>query len=411
MFTNKTKSWKRTIQATGLAATLSLAASPALLAQTSRSARSDSRYASTRGFRLDAGTVIPVKLNTTLSSKDNTKGDPFSATVRTDDNSDYAGLPEGTKVEGVVAMAQPKEGKNPGQLDLDFRRLILPDGRSYTLRGSLIGLDNKSVKRADDGRLIATPDHQNKRLVYAGYGAGAGLIIGALSKHTLEDTLLGGGMGYLFGSLQKGDSNARDVVLKNGTELGVRLDRSVSLSDYQDDRSARDDRSTRDDRQDNRDDSLRYHRTERNRGTDDVNQNLTDRRDRVSANNASDIGVMLDDRDVRFNSNARPMMVKGVVMVPLRPVMDAANIPYTYNSAARQIRTSNNRGNVRLSVNSAIVVENGKRSRLSAPARMLNGTLYVPMSFLGIVTGYPVSYDSGSQTVLVRTQPMDDNNR
>ena len=129
--------------------------------------------------------------------------------------------------------AHAKKDNDPGVLDLAFRTLRLPDGHSYPIEGSLIGLDNKSVEKRDDGRLVAKPGHTTDRLTYVGYGAGAGLIVGLLTKHGLEDTAIGGGLGYLFGALQKGGSKqARDVDLKVGSELGVRLDRSVALADY-----------------------------------------------------------------------------------------------------------------------------------------------------------------------------------
>src|SRR5262249_38253309 len=134
----------------------------------------------------------------------------------------------GTKIEGVVTTAKVQHDKDPGVLELSFRRLRLPNGRSYPITGSLIGLDNKSVNKTSDGRLIAKPGHQTDRLTYVGYGAGAGLLISLFTHKTLENTLLGAGLGYLFGSLQK--SNPSNVNLKSGTELGVRLDRSVTVA-------------------------------------------------------------------------------------------------------------------------------------------------------------------------------------
>ncbi|HLV80427.1 MAG TPA: hypothetical protein VKT32_09095 [Chthonomonadaceae bacterium] len=182
-----------------------------------------------RRYVLDPGTVLPVRLDTSLSSKDSHAGDVFSTTVTDQDN---AALPAGTKVEGVVRSAQPRHGKQPGTLDLAFDRLVLPGGRAYSLDGSLIALDNKSVKRAAGGRLVATSAHRTDRLTYVGYGAGAGLLVSVLThrKSTLTDTLLGGGLGYLYGALQKGHGNARDVNLKSGTKLGVRLNTRLSFN-------------------------------------------------------------------------------------------------------------------------------------------------------------------------------------
>ena len=116
-----------------------------------------------RAVRLDPGSVIPVRLNDTISSKDSQKGDSFTTTLKAVSGEDY-GLPSGTKVDGVVVGARPMHDRDPGMIELQFRRVRFPDGRSEAITGSLIGLDNKSVDRKSDGSLIAKPSHRNDRL-------------------------------------------------------------------------------------------------------------------------------------------------------------------------------------------------------------------------------------------------------
>ena len=182
---------------------------------------------------LSSGTVIPVKLNETLNSKDARQGDTFTATVTNVDSYDASTtLPVGTKVEGVVRSAKPMEGKKPGTLDLSFDRVTLPNGRSYAISGNPIGLDSKSVVRKN-GRIVAKSGSNGpNRLTYVGIGAGAGLLVNVLGhrKGTLTDTLIGAGLGYAAGSLIKGGSSARDVTLKSGTTMGVSLTRNLALA-------------------------------------------------------------------------------------------------------------------------------------------------------------------------------------
>lgn len=173
-----------------------------------------------------SGAVIPVMLEKELSSKTSQKGDRFTATVRST-GSDYAGLPAGTKIIGRVVSAKAKEGNNPGMLELDFRRVQLPDGRTMDIDGSLIGMDNNSVERKDDGTYVAKSTRKDDRLVYAGYGAGAGLLVGLLTKKPLEGAVLGGVLGYLFGEVERSQNRPADVTLKEGTEFGVRLDKDL----------------------------------------------------------------------------------------------------------------------------------------------------------------------------------------
>lgn len=398
--------------------------------------------AQTRTIALEAGSVIPVKLDDALSSKNSRKGDTFTATIRNDTDTDYYRLPAGTRVEGVVRDVRSQKDKDPGVLDLDFRRLRFPDGKSYAIEGSLIGLDNKSVEKRSDGRLVAKPGHSTDRLTYVGYGAGAGLIVGLLTKHGIEDTVLGGGLGYLFGSLQKGGSQPRDVSLKQGTELGVRMDKAVSLASYssQDDFNNRNradgsrnpninSQNQNDDVRNHRadgngsDSNSRYRRDDQGNTTDTRNNRPDDRGNRgnqdgrdIAADrdrgNSSDIGMMIGDRNVTFASTARPFLSKGVVMLPVRPVLDAAHIPFTYDAPSQQVRATGDGGRVRLALNSSIaVVDGNRRVNLGAPAQRLNGTLYVPMRFFGLVTGNEATYDAGSRTVVMNPRDSGDNNR
>jgi hypothetical protein len=189
----------------------------------------------TRNATLNAGTVIVVHLDEALSSKEATKGDKFKATVKENDNSDTTNawdLPAGTQIEGVVRLVRPKKDKQPGVLDLAFQRLILPDGRTYRMQGSLINLNNKYVTRDKNGRLTAKKGHRTDRLTFVGYGAGAGLLVGLLTdrKNVIRDTAIGAGLGYLYGALEKDRSKVNDVTLKEGTEMGVRLDSRLTYA-------------------------------------------------------------------------------------------------------------------------------------------------------------------------------------
>ena len=212
----------------GLAAVLTTAAWPLTVQAQNRVHRQ------TRTASLSSGTVIPVKLDDELSSQNSHSGDTFSATV-TDAESSYDGssaLPVGTKVEGVVRSAKAKQDKNPGMLDLAFTRVTLPSGRSYSISGTPIGLDSKSVVRKN-GRIVAKAGSKGpNRLTYVGIGAGAGLLVNVLAhrKGTLTDVLIGAAAGYGAGSLIKGGSSSvRDVTLKSGTTMGVALTQSLAL--------------------------------------------------------------------------------------------------------------------------------------------------------------------------------------
>jgi hypothetical protein len=183
-----------------------------------------------RFFTVPEGTVLPVRLDQVISSNGSRAGDRFTATLRQDDMENYGGLPWGTKVEGQIVAARARRGSDPGILELKFNRLTTPSGGNYAIDGALVSLDSDTVDRRSDGTLVIKPNKKEDRLVYAGLGAAGGLILGMLTKKPLEGTLLGGILGYLYGENKaKNDNRVDNVVLKEGTEFGVRLDSDVRV--------------------------------------------------------------------------------------------------------------------------------------------------------------------------------------
>jgi hypothetical protein len=180
-----------------------------------------------RRMTIASGTVIPVRLDDDLSSNESRVGDKFSVTV--ENGRDDAGLPDGTKIEGIVREAIPSRNGKPGVLDVDFNRVILPNGDARAITASLSSMDSKGLTRDSSGRLTAKSGNSNNdRLKWVGIGAGAGLLVSTLTKgNTLLDTLLGGGAGYLYNELQR--KGAGNVNVKSGSELGVRVDRQFAF--------------------------------------------------------------------------------------------------------------------------------------------------------------------------------------
>jgi len=268
---------------------------------------------STRQMSLPEGTVLKAELNDRISSVDSHPGDRFRGTLQPDQYD--TGLPSGTQVEGTVTAVRRASDKEPGTIDVEFTTLRTPDGRTYPITASLTSLDADSVQRNSSGRLEARGRSSKDKNKFIGYGAGAGALIGALSRgNLLTSALLGAAGGYLYGQLNKDKaSNGRysDVNLKAGTEFGVRVDRDiVATLPYN--------RSTTYDTR-----TSRYN---------DQTQRPYDRRSGTSAGTrADDIRVQVNDRDVRFGAD-RPFMASGRVMVPLASVLESAGYRYNYDS-------------------------------------------------------------------------------
>jgi hypothetical protein len=176
-------------------------------------------------------TVIAVSLDKPLNSASAKKGDKFTATLDTKGMDNYADLPKGTKVEGIVALASPKKKDSPGVLDLSFTSVVLPNGKKFPMEARLFNLDEKNIT-TENGVMTAKPQAKKDDLKYVGYGAGAGVLLALVTKgNVLTSGLIGGALGYLFGLTQNDAKSFKDVELKEGTTVGLVLTENLRISD------------------------------------------------------------------------------------------------------------------------------------------------------------------------------------
>ncbi|MEI6511921.1 MAG: hypothetical protein WCO51_01430 [bacterium] len=212
------------------------------------------------------GTVIPVSLDQDLNSRNNRKGDRFTVTIYNDSN--YLNqLPRGTQIEGVIVDRQKANKNHPGMLKLRFERIVLPDGQSENIDATLVNLKNKTT---NSGRIIA--DRNKKDVTGAvAFGAVSGLIIGSANHKPVQGLILGAIAGALLGGATQGNTHDyRDIVLKDGTKFGVRIDQRLVFNNYRD--------NSRYDQNRDRNDDTNYDRRDRNQSRDN-NENYDNNND------------------------------------------------------------------------------------------------------------------------------------
>lgn len=186
------------------------------------------QVAGLRQISIPAGAVVPVTLNTALNSATARVGQQVTATVDSQKVGDSE-FPAGTVLQGRVIEARKQDGDQPGVLDFDFSKAVLPSGENVALRGDLITLDDKAVQTTG-GRIMAKSGGGNDRLKVIGIGTAAGYVLGrVLKKGGILPSLLGALGGYLY-STQNGDKPA-EAVVPQGARIGVRLNQGVSYTD------------------------------------------------------------------------------------------------------------------------------------------------------------------------------------
>ena len=185
------------------------------------------------------GTVIPMRMDISLSSNSSRVGDPFTATVT--DSVIVEGrvaVPEGARVEGhVTGVTSGERARVAGTLAVSFDRIVLANGNSIPVDATLTSLSEEGRRRIEQDLRYqdraAGGGRTRRAVVFIGTGANANAAIGVGrgSQSTVNGTGLGAVIGVLLG-------NGETVEVRAGTEFGMMLERSfnVDVDAFADDR-------------------------------------------------------------------------------------------------------------------------------------------------------------------------------
>lgn len=168
---------------------------------------------------IPANTLLNIRLNSTIDTKNNRSGDRFTAMVI---GSDY----DGATIEGHIAKID-KSGRVTGrtELALAFDTITLPDGRQAEISASLEKVvESETVKKVDEEGNVQSGSRSTESQKRGGIGAAAGAIIGGI---------IGGGKGAVLGAVLGGAAGVgtvyvegdKDLILDPGTEMIIRVER------------------------------------------------------------------------------------------------------------------------------------------------------------------------------------------
>ncbi len=165
-----------------------------------------------------AGTQFDVEVTSHLASNTSAPGQSFRVRVAQDVRADgEVAIPAGSEILGEVVQAVPlRKVGGQAKLELRFTDLVLPSGTTVPIDASFV-----QQGRNETGRDAAA----------IGGGAAAGAILGRVvkkgdrSKGTLIGAILGAAAGAVIASRTPGE----EVVIPEGTVLGVKLDGSVQV--------------------------------------------------------------------------------------------------------------------------------------------------------------------------------------
>lgn len=180
-------------------------------------------------YNVNAGQVIRVRMNQTITSESARVGDQFTTTTLVPV---YASgievIPAGSEIVGrVVTVTRASRQSKAGTIGVHFVSLRLPTGIARALNGDLTDVTSNSVTADNEGE-ISGRSAMKRNVVFIGGGAATGALIGAIAgggKGAGIGAIVGGGLGAAGAVFSKG----HEAVVQSGTEFGVVLNQTLSL--------------------------------------------------------------------------------------------------------------------------------------------------------------------------------------
>ena len=168
-------------------------------------------------YVLPEDTVIRLRLNEKLSSKNAKVGDPFTSTVVTPVYvRGVEVVPAGSIVTGHVTHVERAGRKSQaGSINVTFKSVELPNGAHHPFNASLAASDSADNEGEVKGK---SSKKRNAKFI------GRGMVVGGIFNGA-TGVVTGGAIGAARGLIKKGE----EAEVKSGTEFDIMLNRAVTL--------------------------------------------------------------------------------------------------------------------------------------------------------------------------------------
>ncbi len=186
-----------------------------------------------KSYAVDKDSRMRVRMNGTISSKTSKVGDTFTTTTLEPVYSSTGAvlIPTGSTITGRIDIVKPAaKGGVPGEIDVTFITVNIPNGTKRTINGSLAELDSKSAKSDNEG--TASGDKMKYRKpIFIGGGATGGAIIGGVIGGGVG-AAIGAGAGALGGLITERKTKGEEATVKSGTEFAIVLNQTVTFPKF-----------------------------------------------------------------------------------------------------------------------------------------------------------------------------------
>lgn len=181
-------------------------------------------------YKVEVGTIMRARMNSTISSKTAAVGNTFTSTVTEPvySSNGVVVIPTGsTMTARITNVKKAAKGGEPGQIDVSFVSVRLPNGRTRSINGSLTDLESGKTKSDNEGSATGAK-MKNRKIIFIGGGAAGGAVLGAMvggGKATAIGAVIGAGAGFLGERFLKGP----EAEVKSGTEFSVYLNQAIAM--------------------------------------------------------------------------------------------------------------------------------------------------------------------------------------
>ena len=191
-----------------------------MLASAMISASGQKRQKPPPKYLLPENSVIRLRLNDKLNSKDAQVGNTFTSTVVTPVYvRGVEVIPAGSIVMGSVThVVRATRKSQAGSLNVTFTSIQIPNGKQYPINASLTSSDSADNESEVKGK---SSKQRNAKFI------GRGVVVGGIFNGA-TGAVTGGVIGAARGLIKKG----QEAEVNPGTEFNVILNRSVSLSAF-----------------------------------------------------------------------------------------------------------------------------------------------------------------------------------
>ena len=133
------------------------------------------------------------------------------------------------------------------------------------------------------------------------------------------------------------------------------------------------------------------------------NPNYTGKQQTTSTTqNNNQITVNLNGKKIEFSQS--PTVENGYTLVPMRNIFETLGAEVSWDQATRTVTAKKDDKEMKITVDSKVAKVNGSEYQLDVPARNINGSVLVPLRFIGEQLGVDVKWDGATKTVVLTTK-------